>query len=64
MAKTTAILGARGQFVIPSHLREKYGLDTGSLFILEDRPDGILLRPAEATPVAKPVKKKTSRKKG
>jgi len=32
-------------------LRRRFSLDEGTLVIAEERPDGILLRPAIATPV-------------
>lgn len=40
--------GKRGSFVTPAALRRRYGLDEGALVIAEERPDGILLRPAVA----------------
>jgi AbrB family looped-hinge helix DNA binding protein len=44
-------MGKRGTVVVPAVLRERYGLDEGTLVIAEEREDGILLRPAVAVPV-------------
>jgi AbrB family looped-hinge helix DNA binding protein len=43
-------MGKRGTIVVPAELRERYGLDEGTLIIAEEREDGILLRPAVAVP--------------
>jgi AbrB family looped-hinge helix DNA binding protein len=44
-------LGKRGTFTIPAALRKRFGMTNDSLVIAEEREDGILLRPAMATPV-------------
>ena len=36
---------------MPARLRRRFGIEEGSLVIAEERPDGILLRPAVAYPV-------------
>jgi len=56
MSKLTAIkhsghVGRRGTIVLPSETRRRYGLNDGSLFISEEREDGVLIRPAQATPI-------------
>jgi len=51
MADVTSRMGKRGTIVVPAELRERYGLDEGTLIIAEEREDGILLRPAVAVPV-------------
>lgn len=43
-------VGKRGTVVIPVTLRRRYGLAEGTLLIAEERPEGILLRPAVAIP--------------
>lgn len=53
MAGETAKIGKRGTTVIPAALRRRYGLDEGAMVLLEERADGILLRPAVALPVEK-----------
>jgi len=51
VAPITTNLGSRGTLVIPASVRYKYGIEQGSLLIVEERPEGILLRPAKAVPV-------------
>ena len=63
MSKVIAVksghVGRRGAIVLPSSVRKRYGLDDGSLFISEEREEGVLIRPALATPVnLKDVKRK------
>ena len=43
-------IGKRGAWVVPAGLRRRYGLEEGALVIAEPRPDGILLKPAIASP--------------
>jgi len=47
----TARLGKKGVFTIPVALRKRFGLHDGVLLIAEERAEGILLRPAIATPL-------------
>jgi AbrB family looped-hinge helix DNA binding protein len=47
----TTKVGKRGVLTIPATLRKRFGFEDGSLVIAEEREDGILLRPAVATPV-------------
>ena len=47
----TAKVGKRGTVVLPARLRRKLNLAEGSLLLVEERPDGLLLRPAVAYPV-------------
>jgi AbrB family looped-hinge helix DNA binding protein len=44
-------MGKRGTIVIPAKLRERYRLDEGSPILVEEREDGILMRPATISPV-------------
>ena len=44
-------VGKRGAVVVPARLRRKFGIEEGGLVIAEERPDGILIRPAAAVPV-------------
>ncbi len=53
MYQETVRIGRRGQTVIPAGLRKRFGIDEGTLVIFEERPDGILIRPAVALPVEK-----------
>jgi bifunctional DNA-binding transcriptional regulator/antitoxin component of YhaV-PrlF toxin-antitoxin module len=50
-ARHSGHVGRRGTIVLPSATRRRYGLSDGSLFISEEREDGILIRPARATPL-------------
>jgi len=47
----TAKIGKRGTVVIPASLRRKYGLKEGAIVILEERQEGLFLRPAATFPV-------------
>jgi AbrB family looped-hinge helix DNA binding protein len=47
----TVLIGKRGTVVIPAKTRKRYKLDEGSPMLIEEREDGILMRPAVTTPV-------------
>ena len=47
----TVLIGKRGTVVIPAKLRKRYRLDEGGTMLIEEREDGILMRPAVTTPV-------------
>lgn len=47
----TGKMGKKGVFTIPAPLRKRFGLSDGSLIIAEECEEGILLRPAIATPL-------------
>ena len=51
MVFQTSKIGRRGTAVIPAALRRRFGIDEGSLVIIEETPEGILIRPAVALPV-------------
>jgi AbrB family looped-hinge helix DNA binding protein len=42
----SAKVGKRGAIVVPAKLRQRFGLEEGSMVTAEERDDGILLRPA------------------
>ena len=44
-------IGKRVTVMIPARLRKRFGMEDGSLVIVEDREDGVLIRPAVALPV-------------
>lgn len=44
-------IGKRGTVVIPARLRKRFGLEEGAFIIAEERPEGILIRPATLLPV-------------
>jgi AbrB family looped-hinge helix DNA binding protein len=47
----TSRVGKRGAIVVPARLRRKFGIEEGGLVVAEERPEGILIRPAVALPV-------------
>jgi AbrB family looped-hinge helix DNA binding protein len=51
MQQTVTKMGKRGTFVIPSEFRVKLNLKDGDLLIAEERPEGLLLRPAIAVSI-------------
>ena len=51
MSQETCKVGKRGTIVIPAAFRRRFGMEEGTLMIAEERPEGILLRPAVAMPV-------------
>ena len=48
--RNTGQVGRRGTIVLSAAIRRRYGLEDGSLFISEERDDGVLIRPAKAVP--------------
>jgi len=51
MKNTTLRVGLRGTVTLPKQLREQYALTTNDLLLAESTAEGILLRPAVATPI-------------
>ncbi len=51
MNPQTATVGTKGTIVLPAKLRRRFGLEQGSLVVVEEREGGVLLRPALATPI-------------
>jgi AbrB family looped-hinge helix DNA binding protein len=47
----SVMMGKRGTVVIPAKLRKRFNLQEGSALLLEERKEGILMRPAITTPV-------------
>ena len=47
----TSKVGKRGTVVVPARLRRKFGIEEGCLVVAEERPEGILIRPAVALPL-------------
>ena len=47
----TSRVGKRGTIVVPARLRQRFGIQEGTLLIAEEQSGGILLRPAVAVPV-------------
>ena len=44
-------VGKRGTLVIPAKLRRRFGIEEGSEVIVEETPQGILIRPAVTVPL-------------
>jgi AbrB family looped-hinge helix DNA binding protein len=44
-------VGKRGTVVIPARLRRRYGIEEGSVVLVEEGPDGVVIRPAAAVPL-------------
>lgn len=51
MVKATSKVGKRGTIVIPAALRQRMGLEEGTLVIAEEMDGGVLIRPAVAIAV-------------
>ena len=47
----SAKVGKRGSIIVPAKLRERFGIEEGSMIIAEEQEDGILIRPAVSLPV-------------
>ena len=47
----TSKIGKRGTVVIPARLRSRFGLDEGTLVLVEECPEGVIIRPAVNVPV-------------
>jgi AbrB family looped-hinge helix DNA binding protein len=52
----------KGQVTVPAPLREKMNIGEGSVLEVEERPEGILLRPLPKIKVGKVVGKKKYKK--
>lgn len=50
MTEGSTRVGKRGTVVIPAPTRRRYGIEEGTLLIVAERAEGILLRPAELLP--------------
>lgn len=51
MSQSTSRVGKLGTVVIPAALRRRFGIEEGSLVIVEDIEEGTLIRPALAVPL-------------
>jgi AbrB family looped-hinge helix DNA binding protein len=45
-AKLTTTVSTKGQVILPKVVRESRGWDTGTRLLVEETPEGVLLRPA------------------
>ena len=44
-------VGKRGTIVLPAALRRRFGIEEGTTVLMEEREEGILIRPAVVLPV-------------
>ena len=51
MEESTTKVGKRGTIVVPAALRRRFGIEEGTLVIIEASDEGLLIRPAVAVPV-------------
>ena len=52
--KLTTIVSTKGQVILPKAIRQQRRWNAGTRLVVEDTPDGVLLRPAPRFPVTKP----------
>jgi AbrB family looped-hinge helix DNA binding protein len=52
--KPTTVVSTKGQVILPKAIRQQRRWDAGTRLVVEDTPDGVLLRPAPLFPVTKP----------
>lgn len=50
MNALTSTIGSRGTLTLPKKIRERFGLREGSLVIVEEQGEAIVIRPAVALP--------------
>lgn len=50
----TTTLSTKGQVILPKSIRDGRNWDAGTRLIVEDTPDGVLLRQAPAFPATRP----------
>ena len=51
MRESTTKVGKRGTIVVPAALRRRFGIEEGTLVIIEASDEGLPIRPAVAVPV-------------
>jgi AbrB family looped-hinge helix DNA binding protein len=52
--KPTTVVSTKGQVILPKAIRQQRRWEAGTRLVVEDTPDGVLLRPAPLFPVTKP----------
>ena len=52
--KPITVVSTKGQVILPKAIRQQRRWDAGTRLVVEDTPDGVLLRPAPLFPAAKP----------
>ena len=49
--KTTAVIGPKGQIVIPANLRRRYGMKEGSTVVFQEDCGRLVLAPSKYQPI-------------
>jgi AbrB family looped-hinge helix DNA binding protein len=52
--KPTTVVSTKGQVILPKAIRQQRRWEAGTRLVVEDTPDGVLLRPAPLFAVTKP----------
>jgi AbrB family looped-hinge helix DNA binding protein len=52
--KPTTIVSTKGQVILPKAIRQQRRWGAGTRLVVEDTPEGVLLRPAPLFPATKP----------
>lgn len=52
--KLTTVISTKGQVILPKTIRRQRRWDTGMRLIVEDTPEGVLLKPASVFPETRP----------
>ena len=52
--KPTTIVSTKGQVILPKAIRQQRRWGAGTRLVVEDTPEGVLLRPMPLFPVTKP----------
>ena len=52
--RPTTTVSTKGQVILPKAIRRELGWDTGTRLVVENTPEGVLLRPAPAFPETRP----------
>lgn len=52
--KLTTTVSTKGQIILPSAIRQRRGWDPGTRLVVEDTPEGVLLKPAPAFAETRP----------
>jgi AbrB family looped-hinge helix DNA binding protein len=52
--KPTTVVSTKGQVILPKAIRQQRRWEAGTRLVVEDTPDGVLLRPVPLFPVTKP----------
>ena len=53
-AKTTTVMSTKGQVILPKAIRVRRRWEAGTRLVVEDTPEGVLLKPAELFPASRP----------